>query len=107
MGYPALAHAYLGEACLVDLHDLQHNTRDGLHLAALAGAWTALVVGFGGMRDDGGPLVFAPRLPPGTTRMAFAVALAGQRIRVEVTAEGTRYTVESGPSVVIAHHGDP
>jgi len=26
-----------------DLADLQHNTRDGLHIASLAGAWNALV----------------------------------------------------------------
>ena len=23
----------------MDLHDLEHNTRDGLHIASLAGAW--------------------------------------------------------------------
>jgi alpha,alpha-trehalose phosphorylase len=107
VGHLELAHAYLGEACLVDLHDLQHNTRDGLHLAAMAGAWTALVVGFGGMRDDGGPLAFAPRLPPGTTRLAFAVAVAGHRLRVEVTAAGARYALESGPPVLVTHHGVP
>ena len=54
-----LARADLSEACLVAQHDLQHNTRDGRYLAPLAGAWAALVVGFGGMREDGGSL--APR----------------------------------------------
>ena len=41
----------------------QHNTRDGLHIASLAGAWIAAVAGFGGMRDHDGKLTFAPRLP--------------------------------------------
>ena len=35
----------------MDLDDLEHNTRDGLHIAALAGSWIALVAGYGGMRD--------------------------------------------------------
>ena len=47
----------------MDLDDLEHNTRDGLHIASLAGAWIAAVAGFGGMRDHDGELTFAPRLP--------------------------------------------
>ena len=48
-GHLELAHDYLGEAALTDLHDLHRNTRDGLHMASLAG-WIAAVQGFGGMR---------------------------------------------------------
>jgi hypothetical protein len=33
---------------------------DGLHIASLAGAWIALVGGFGGMRDSGGSPTFTP-----------------------------------------------
>jgi hypothetical protein len=35
-----LAYDYLGEAALIDLDDRERNTRDGLHLASLAGSWT-------------------------------------------------------------------
>ena len=54
-GHLRLAYAYLTEAALMDLDDLEHNTRDGLHIASLAGTWMALVAGFGGLRhyDDG------------------------------------------------------
>ena len=52
VGHLELAHDYLGEAALMDLHDLAENTRDGVHIASLAGAWIALVAGFGGMRCD-------------------------------------------------------
>ena len=41
------------------------NTADGLHLASLAGAWLVAVAGFGGLRDHGETLAFAPRLPRG------------------------------------------
>src|SRR2546422_788431 len=63
VGQLQLAYDYLGEAALIDLHDLAHNVRDGVHMASLAGTWLALVVGFSGMRLQHGSLSFAPRLP--------------------------------------------
>ncbi len=75
-GHLDLAYDYLGEAALMDLHDLEHNTRDGLHIASLAGSWLALVAGFGGFRDHDGVLTFAPRLPPGLGRLAFRIRVA-------------------------------
>ena len=63
VGQIDLAYDYLGEAARMDLDNLERNTGDGLHIASLAGAWIALVAGFGGMRDHGGRLTFAPRLP--------------------------------------------
>jgi len=51
VGHLDLGYAYLGEAAPMDLDDLEHNTRDGLHIASLAGSWIALVAGFGGMRS--------------------------------------------------------
>ena len=41
VGHLDLAYDYLAEAALMDLDDLEHNTRDGLHIASLAGAWIA------------------------------------------------------------------
>ncbi|UZJ25991.1 family 65 glycosyl hydrolase [Rhodococcus antarcticus] len=107
VGHLELAYDYLAEASLVDLHDLQHNTRDGLHLAALAGCWTALVVGFGGMRDDGTTVSFTPRLPPGTTLLTFCVAIDGHHVKLDIIPARTRYTLLSGPPVTILDHGTP
>ena len=39
VGHLDLAYDYFAEAALMDLHDLEHNTRDGIHIASLAGAW--------------------------------------------------------------------
>lgn len=60
VGNLELAYDYLGEAALMDLGNLEHNTADGLHIASLAGAWIVAVAGFGGMRDHDGVLSFAP-----------------------------------------------
>nr|WP_084265653.1 glycosyl hydrolase family 65 protein [Actinomadura macra] len=105
VGHLELAHDYLGETALLDLHDLNHNTRDGLHIASMAGAWSGLVAGFGGMRAGGGTLRFAPRLPGGISRLAFRMRYRGNRLRVEVTAESARYELLDGPGLKLWHHG--
>ena len=91
VGHLELAYDYFAEAALIDLHDLEHNTRDGLHIASLAGAWIAAVAGFGGMRDHGGKLSFAPRLPARLERLAFRLVFRGSRLKVEVTQEQATY----------------
>jgi alpha,alpha-trehalose phosphorylase len=105
-GHLDLAYDYLGEAAFMDLHDLEHNTRDGLHIASLAGSWLALVAGFGGFRDYDGDLTFAPRVPPGVTRLAFRISVAEGRVMVEADADGVTYTLEAGERMRLAHHGD-
>ena len=96
VGHLGLAHDYLAEAALMDLDDLEHNTRDGLHIAALAGTWIALVAGLAGMREQHGTLGFAPRLPPDITRLAIAVSVQHRRLRVEVTPDTTTYRLLEG-----------
>jgi alpha,alpha-trehalose phosphorylase len=91
VGQLELAADYLAEAALMDLHDLQQNTRNGLHIASLAGTWLALVAGFGGMRDHGGQLSFHPQLPPGWTKLRFALRWQGARISVTVEGDDVRY----------------
>jgi alpha,alpha-trehalose phosphorylase len=105
VGHLELACDYFAEAGLMDLDDLNHNTRDGLHIASLAGAWIVAVAGFGGMRDHGGALSFAPRLPRRLTRLAFGICFAGRRLRVEVTHAEARYSLLEGPPLQITHHG--
>ncbi|HYY21553.1 MAG TPA: hypothetical protein VE780_06710, partial [Thermoleophilaceae bacterium] len=46
-GHLELAYDYFGETAFIDLRDLAFNTRDGVHLASLAGSWLAAVAGFG------------------------------------------------------------
>jgi alpha,alpha-trehalose phosphorylase len=104
-GHLELAHDYLAEAALIDLQDRHHNTRDGLHMAALAGAWIALVAGFGGMRAAGGMLSFRPRLPSSIARLAFQMRYHDRRLRLTITKDSARYELLDGEPLVITHHG--
>ena len=107
-GHLRLAFDYASEAALVDLHDLQRNTSDGLHVASLAGTWIALVMGFGGMRDLGESLTFNPRLPDALMRLAFSIRHRGRVLRVEVTSDAAVYRLTRGTGPIrITHHGEP
>jgi alpha,alpha-trehalose phosphorylase len=96
VGHLDLAHDYAWEAALVDLRDLHANTRHGLHLASLAGAWSAMVEGFGGLRERDGTVSLAPRLPTGVTGLRFRLRHSGLRLLVEVEREQTRVSVRDG-----------
>ncbi|WP_314175354.1 glycoside hydrolase family 65 protein [Streptomyces winkii] len=106
VGHLRLAYDYLGEAALMDLADLENNTRDGLHIASLAGTWTALVAGFGGMRHSHGTLEFAPKLPERLSRLAFTVQMLGRRLRVEMRDSTATYTLVHGSPMEICHYGE-
>jgi trehalose/maltose hydrolase-like predicted phosphorylase len=108
VGHLDLAHDYAYEAALIDLRDLHHNTRDGLHMASLAGAWTALVAGFGGLRDDEGFLSLDPQLPDGISRLRFRLRWRDFRVTVDVTHDDVTYTLRDGPGgeLTIRHAGE-
>jgi len=107
VGHVELAYDYLAEAALVDLDNLHQNTRDGLHIASLAGSWIACVAGLGGMRDHGGKLTFAPRLPRDLSRLEFRLAPHGCRVEVELTHESATYSLHSSGSIELSHYGEP
>ena len=106
VGQLDLAHDYLAEAALMDLRDVEHNTSDGIHMASLAGAWMALVAGFGGMRAGAGALAFSPRLPDGITGLTFRMRYRGRKLRVSITMDHVKYELMDGAPMPITHHGE-
>ena len=107
LGHMDLAYDYLGEVAEIDLFDLHHNTRNGLHMASLAGAWTVLVAGFGGLRARGGRLTLAPRLPDGLSRLAFNYWYRRRNLCVTATATEAHYRLEEGDPIELLHYGEP
>jgi alpha,alpha-trehalose phosphorylase len=106
-GHLELAYDYLGEAAFADLHDLYGNVPNGLHIASLAGAWIAIVAGLGGMRDHGGQLTFAPRLPSELTGISFKLIFSGSQICVHIHRDEATYELLGGEPLRTAHHGKP
>ena len=107
LGHLELAYDYFAESALLDLLNLEQNTRDGLHIASLAGTWLAAVAGFGGMRDHDGNLSFAPRLPPQLQRLVFRISFRGRSLQVDVGQNEVSYILLDGEPLEIDHHGEP
>lgn len=100
VGYHEVALDYFRKALHVDLLDLHHNAVDGMHVASAGGVWSALVSGFGGMRDHGGTLTFDPRLPAEWPSLTFRLRWRGSRVRIRVTADAMTFTHEEGDGTV-------
>jgi alpha,alpha-trehalose phosphorylase len=106
VGQLDLAYAYLGEAALMDLWDLEKNTVDGVHLASLAGAWIALIAGFGGLRIGQGRICFTPKLPSGITRLTFRLRCHERLLRVGIVPGSATYQVMEGSQLTLTHYGE-
>jgi alpha,alpha-trehalose phosphorylase len=105
-GHLSLAYDYLCETSQVDLGDLAKNTAHGLHIAALAGSWSAVVAGFGGMRQLDGLIAFAPRLPEALTRIALRLRWRKSRLRVVITPGRAEYQVRDGDPLELQHYDE-
>ena len=105
-GHLELAYDYLCESAQMDLADLEHNVRDGVHLAALASSWTAVVQGLGGMRTHDGRLTFAPRLPEALTGVRFHVQWRGRSLHLDIDNSIATYTLTDGEEIGLRHHDE-
>jgi alpha,alpha-trehalose phosphorylase len=100
IGYQDLALEYFLHSLFVDLADLHHNTSDGVHVASAGGIWSALVSGFGGMRDHDGELTFDPRLPASWPGLRYRLLWHGTRLLIDVSRESMRVSVIEGETPV-------
>lgn len=105
-GHLGLAYEYLEETAYVDLHNLAHNTSDGLHLAASAGTWLGLVAGFGGFRDYYDVPSFAPRLPEKLTRLAYKLRFGDTTLLVDLSKTEATYSLIHGGGIEFTHEGE-
>jgi alpha,alpha-trehalose phosphorylase len=106
IGKERQALEYFQYAVLMDLGNVAGNASDGVHIASAAGVWSALVFGFGGVRDFGGRLSFAPKLPRAWNELAFSLRFCGRQIRVQLTHDEERYLVEKGTPLNITIRGE-
>jgi alpha,alpha-trehalose phosphorylase len=116
VGLPDLAHEYVVESALADIRDAEHDSSDGLHIAALAGTWLALVCGFGGLRHTysghtysgqvHGGLSFRPVLPDELPRLRYRLQFRGRLLRVTVEPGRATYELLRGDPLTVRHEHD-
>lgn len=106
VGYQELALEYFQQSIFVDLADLHHNAADGVHVASAGGVWTALVSGFGGMRDHFGDLSFDPRLPEEWPSLEYVLHWHGTELVVTITRDALRVRAGEGDAVTFGVRGE-
>ncbi len=105
IGYDEQAYQYFADTARTDMDDLHGNTKDGIHIAGMAGTWMGIVQGFAGMRCWGDELVFRPDLPAAWQGYRFKLAYRGCLLGVAVDCKLVRYKLLSGDAVRF-RHGD-
>lgn len=100
------AAEYFRMTALVDLENLCGNSDHGLHMAALAGSWQALVYGFAGFRAVDGMPSFRPVVAPAIGAYAFRIRFRGRLLSVSVSDEGVEYALSEGESLPLLHDGE-
>jgi alpha,alpha-trehalose phosphorylase len=97
---------YFRYALLMDLADVAGNVSDGVHIAAAAGSWMAIVNGFAGVRDFDGKLSFDPRLPRMWRSLEFSLRFRDRQLRIRLSHDEERYTLDDGPPLRIQVRSD-
>ena len=96
---------YFDFALLMDLCDVAGNVSDGVHVASAAGAWMAIVFGFGGVRDFDGVLAIDPHLPARWNSLAFSLRFRGRQLRIRLTHDQESYLLEAGEDLDVVVRG--
>ena len=107
IGDDEAASLYFTFALLMDLADVSGNVSNGVHIASAAGAWMALVFGFGGVRDFDGRLTIDPHLPARFERLGFSLRFQDRQLRVTLAHGSERYLVSEGEALEVTIRGKP
>ena len=100
------AFSYSIDAGLMDLADVAGNVQDGCHIASMGGFWMTLIYGFAGMRDTGGRISFAPKVPERLGGLRFPLQIRGQRLEVDLTPASATYVVKGKAPLTIVHEDE-
>ena len=101
LGMEEKAYQYFGDSAKLDLCNLHHNTKDGVHTANMAGSFLTIVYGFAGFRLKEQGISFWPMLPKEWKGYSFKILYENSRIAVSVTRRGCVVTLEKGKSKTV------
>ena len=97
LGLPAEASRYFGNSLLLDIENTHGNTKDGIHLANIGGAYLALTRGFAGLYlEEDGVRIRSPLLPHGWTGFRFRFSYRGSLAEFSIDSEAWSLSVIDG-----------
>ena len=111
LGMAQKAYDYFVDTVRCDLDDMHGNTKDGLHVANLGGAWLSVVFGFAGMRLFKDGLHFRFSLPKQWKGYSFRICYQGRLLKINVTEENSKiiskFILEKGTELTVFVDGSP
>ena len=93
-GQPEAALEMLRLTARLDIDDIGHTTRDGVHLAGMGTVWRALAYGYAGLRPAGNALAIDPMLAPGWETLDLRVRFRGSRVHVQIHPESVHASAD-------------
>lgn len=81
------SYQYFLENARCDLDNLHHNTKDGIHTAAMGGTFMNILYGFCDMRFKEDQFTLNPRLPKEIQTIRFSIVFKGDTYRITVTQD--------------------
>ncbi len=106
LGLEDKAYDYFGDSAKLDLFNLHHNTKDGIHTANMGGNYMAIVYGFGGLRLKESGIYFAPALPQQWDGYTFKIHYEDSQIQVQVKQDESIFTLAEGTPKTIYVYGE-
>lgn len=94
LGEKEKAWRYFLESVDIDLKNTHGNTKDGLHMANLAGSCLTVLQGFAGLSIDEKGIRLAPWIPDGMTGYRFKILYKGEWITYTVLRDGDQVRVD-------------
>jgi len=96
------AYCYFSISSMLDIDNIHHNTRDGIHTANMGGTYMGIVYGFAGLRIKEDGLWFRPCIPAAWRAYRFSILYKGSRIEIEVDQKRAVFRLRSGvPRMII------
>lgn len=105
LGRMEQAYTFYLRTSRLDLDDYNKEVHEGLHITSMAGTWMSIVEGFGGMRVKNNQLHFEPRIPEQWKGYSFKVNFRNAIVKVEVTHQETKVSVEGNQEVEVVING--
>lgn len=107
LGFTNEAYEFFLDAVRTDLDNTHGNTKDGLHIANLGGAWLSLVCGFAGLRLKADGLHFRFTLPEQWDGYTFRIRYHGSLLRAMVKRGCAELYLEGGKAITVFVNGAP
>ena len=93
-GQPEAALEMLRLTARLDIDDIGHTTREGVHLAGMGTVWRALAYGYAGLRPAGDALAIDPALAPGWETLDLRVQFRGSRVHLQIHPEAVEASAD-------------